>query len=123
MPFLILVVLVSIAVAFFAVQNAYSVVLNFIFWEFTTSLVMVILGAFLLGILVATCFIIATKAKHYLHDKKMQEEIAKLKSENARLEERVSMLQHTQKLHDEAAMHKAENTSEKATSAAESVPK
>ena len=37
----------------------------------------------------------------YLQDKKMQEEIIKLQTENKRLEERIAMLQHTQQLHDE----------------------
>ena len=41
------------------------------------------------------------KAKHYLQDKKTQEEITKLQTENKRLEERIAMLQHTQQLHDE----------------------
>ena len=100
MPLLILVILLSIIVAIFAVQNAVAVSLNFIFWSFTSSLVLVILGAFLIGVLVATCFLLAMKAKHYLQDKKMQEEIIKLQTENKRLEERIAMLQHTQQLHD-----------------------
>ena len=102
MPLLILVIVLSILVALFAVQNAVAVSLNFIFWSFTTSLVLVILGSFLMGVLVATCFLLAMKAKHYLQDKKMQEEMLKLQTENKRLEERIAMLQHTQQLHDEA---------------------
>ena len=101
MPLLILVILLSIIVAIFAVQNAVAVSLNFIFWSFSSSLVMVILGSFLIGVLVATCFLLAMKAKHYLQDKKTQEEITKLQTENKRLEERIAMLQHTQQLHDE----------------------
>ena len=103
MPLLILVIILSIVVAIFAVQNAVAVSLNFIFWSFTSSLVLVILGAFLIGVLVATCFLLAMKAKHYLQDKKMQEEIIKLQTENKRLEERIAMLQHTQQLHDQPA--------------------
>ena len=101
MPLLILVILLSIIVAIFAVQNAVAVSLNFIFWSFSSSLVLVILGSFLIGVLVATCFLLVMKAKHYLQDKKMQEEITKLQTENKRLEERIAMLQHTQQLHDE----------------------
>ena len=96
MPLLILVILLSIIVAIFAVQNAVAVSLNFIFWSFSSSLVLVILGSFLIGVLVATCFLLAMKARHYLQDKKMQEE-------NKRLEERIAMLQHTQQLHDQPA--------------------
>ena len=103
MPLLILVIILSIIVAIFAVQNAVAVSLNFIFWNFTSSLVLVILGSFLIGVLVATGFLLTMKAKHYLQDKKMQEEIAKLQTENKRLEERIAMLQHTQQLHDQPA--------------------
>ena len=103
MPLLILVILLSIFVAIFAVQNAVAVSLNFIFWSFTSSLVLVILGSFLIGVLVATCFLLAMKAKHYLQDKKTQEEISRLQTENKRLEERIAMLQHTPQLHDEPA--------------------
>lgn len=102
MPFLIVVILVSIIVALFAVQNAVAVPLNFVFWSFSSSLVIVVLGAFLLGVLVATCFLLAMKARHYLQDKKLREEIFNLQNENKRLEERIAMLQHTQKLHSEA---------------------
>lgn len=102
MPMLILVILVSIIVALFAVQNAVAVSLNFIFWSFTSSLVLVILGSFLMGVLVATCFLLAMKARHYLQDKKLQEQIAALQSEKKRLEERINMLQHTQNLQKDA---------------------
>ena len=103
MPLLILVIVLSIFVAIFAVQNAVAVSLNFIFWSFTSSLVLVILGSFLMGVLVATCFLLAMKARHYLQDKKMQEEMTKLQAENKRLEERIAILQHTQQLHDQPA--------------------
>ncbi|MDY4920995.1 MAG: lipopolysaccharide assembly protein LapA domain-containing protein [Phascolarctobacterium sp.] len=101
MPLLIFVIILSIIVALFAVQNAVTVSLNFIFWSFSSSLVLVIMGSFLMGVLVATCFLLAMKAKHYLRDKKMQEEMQKLETENKRLAERISMLQHTQQLHDQ----------------------
>lgn len=103
MPFLILVIIICMIVALFAVQNAVAVSLNFVFWSFSASLVLVILGAFLMGVLVATCFLLTMKAKHYLKDKKMREEMQQLEAENKRLQERVAMLQHTQLLHNEAA--------------------
>ena len=106
MPFLILVILLCIVVALFAVQNAVAVSLNFIFWSFESSLVLDILGSFLFGLLVATCFMLSMKAKHYLHDKKMREEITQLEADKKRLEEQVAMLQHTQMLHDGAAGRK-----------------
>lgn len=102
MPLLILVILLSIVVALFAVQNAVTVSLSFIFWSFSASLVLVILGSFLIGLLVATCFMLAMKAKHYLQDKKLREEMLQLQNENKRLQERIAMLEHTQLLHNEA---------------------
>ncbi|WP_337572515.1 LapA family protein [Phascolarctobacterium succinatutens] len=114
MPFLILVIIICMIVALFAVQNAVAVSLNFVFWSFSASLVLVILGAFLMGVLVATCFLLMMKAKHYLKDKKMREEIQQLQAENKRLQERVAMLQHTQLLHNEAAQAEAAKQAEPA---------
>ena len=114
MPFLILVIIICMIVALFAVQNAVAVSLNFVFWSFSASLVLVILGAFLMGVLVATCFMLTMKAKHYLKDKKMSEEMQQLEAENKRLQERVAMLQHTQLLHNEAAQAEAAKQAEPA---------
>ena len=114
MPFLILVIIICMIVALFAVQNAVAVSLNFVFWSFSASLVLVILGAFLMGVLVATCFLLTMKAKHYLKDKKMREEMQQLQAENKRLQERVAMLQHTQLLHNEAAQAEAVKKAETA---------
>lgn len=114
MPFLILVIIICMIVALFAVQNAVAVSLNFVFWSFSASLVLVILGAFLMGVLVATCFLLTMKAKHYLKDKKMREEMQQLQAENKRLQERVAMLQHTQLLHNEAAQAEAVKQAEPA---------
>lgn len=114
MPFLILVIIICMIVALFAVQNAVAVSLNFVFWSFSASLVLVILGAFLMGVLVATCFLLTMKAKHYLKDKKMREEMQQLQAENKRLQECVAMLQHTQLLHNEAAQAEASRQAEPA---------
>ena len=114
MPFLILVIIICMIVALFAVQNAVAVSLNFVFWSFSASLVLVILGAFLMGVLVATCFMLTMKAKHYLKDKKMREEMQQLEAENKRLQERVAMLQHTQLLHNKAAQAEASRQAEPA---------
>ncbi len=103
MPMLILMIIVCIIVALFAIQNATTVWLNFVFWTFPVSLVIVILGSFLFGLIVAMCFMLYMKAKHYLHDKKMKEQIQNLTAENERLTERINMLQHTQMLHNEAS--------------------
>ena len=114
MPLLILVILLSIVVALFAVQNAVTVSLSFIFWSFSASLVLVILGSFLIGLLVATCFMLAMKAKHYLQDKKLREEMLQLQNENQRLQERIAMLEHTQLQHNEACAARAALAAQKA---------
>ena len=114
MPLLILVILLSIVVALFAVQNAVTVSLSFIFWSFSASLVLVILGSFLIVLLVATCFMLAMKAKHYLQDKKLREEMLQLQNENQRLQERIAMLEHTQLLHNEASAARAALAAQKA---------
>ena len=114
MPFLILVIIICMIVALFAVQNAVAVSLNFVFWSFRASLVLVILGAFLMGLLFATCFLLTMNAKHNLKDKKMREEMQQLQAENKRLQERVAMLQHTQLLHNEAAQAEAAKKTEPA---------
>lgn len=67
-----------------------------------------------MGVLVATCFLLTMKAKHYLKDKKMREEMQQLQAENKRLQERVAMLQHTQLLHNEAAQAEASRQAEPA---------
>jgi len=118
MPFLILVIIICMLVALFAVQNAVAVSLNFVLWSFSTSLVLVILGSFLMGVLVATCFMLTMKAKHYLKDKKIREEMQQLEAENKRLQERVAMLQHTQLLHNEAAQAAAKQAEPAADKAA-----
>ena len=51
MPFIILTAVISIGVAIFAIQNAMSVPVNFFIWHGDASLVLVILGSFLAGIL------------------------------------------------------------------------
>ena len=107
MPFLILVIIICMIVALFAVQNAVAVSLNFVFWSFSASLVLVILGGCRIVKQKATCFLLTMKAKHYLKDKKMREEMQQLQAENKRLQERVAMLQHTQLLHNEAAQAEA----------------
>ena len=114
MPFIILTAIISIGVAIFAIQNAMSVPVNFFIWHGDASLVLVILGSFLAGILVATLYLLMVKARHFLATKKLEDEIYNLKRDKKTLEERVNMLMHTQMMHDKAAQHANENvTAEK----------
>lgn len=108
MPFILLTAIISIGVAIFAIQNAMSVPVNFFVWHGDASLVLVILGSFLAGIVVATFYLLMMKARNFLATKKLEDEIYALKKENKTLEERVNMLMHTQMMHDQAAKNNAQ---------------
>ncbi|MCD8174629.1 MAG: LapA family protein [Phascolarctobacterium sp.] len=96
MPYLLVTGIISIFVALFAVQNAINVDLHFFLWNFSTSLIMVILGSFFIGILVGCFYLLMVKARHYMKNKKIREEIEGLQAEKKALEEKVTMLMHTQ---------------------------
>ncbi len=96
MPYLLVTVVISIIVALFAVQNAINVDMHFFLWDFSTSLVMVILGSFFMGILVGCFYLLMVKARHYMKNKKIREEMEGLQAEKKALEEKVTMLMHTQ---------------------------
>ncbi|MBQ3114456.1 MAG: LapA family protein [Phascolarctobacterium sp.] len=117
MPFIILTAIISIGVAIFAIQNAMSVPVNFFIWHGDASLVLVILGSFLAGILVATFYLLMVKARHFLATKKLEDEIYNLKRDKKTLEERVNMLMHTQMMHDKAAQHANEKATAEKTEA------
>lgn len=93
MPFVIILGIVSLLVALFAVQNAVSVSLNFLFFTFESSLVLVILGSFVAGLLVAAMFMLAMKAKHFLAERRLNDEKQRLEAELARQKERVLRLE------------------------------
>ena len=110
MPYLFFTLAISIVVAVFvfAVQNAADVTVGFLMWTYQTSLVVVILGAALLGATAMGFFTLMLKAKHYLYDKSLKFEIDQLKKENAKLKEEKQMLMHSQR--NDALNHPAEET-------------
>ena len=93
MPYLLFTLIISIIVAVFAVQNAADVTVGFLMWTVQTSLVVVILGAALLGALAMGFFTLMLKAKHYLYNKSLKFEI----DQNAKLKEEKEMLMHSQR--------------------------
>lgn len=97
MPYLFFTLVISIVVAVFAVQNAADVTVGFLMWTYQTSLVVVILGAALMGATAMGFFTLMLKAKHYLYDKSLKFEIDQLKKENAKLKEEKQMLMHNQR--------------------------
>lgn len=93
MPYVVVLAILSIGVALFAIQNAVAVTLNFMMFTFETSLVLVILGSFTIGLLVGAGFMVAMKAKQFLAQRRQKEEKFKLEAEVKRHKERVAELE------------------------------
>lgn len=85
MLYFILTAVFSVAVALFALQNAQVVTLSFFFWSFQQSLVVTILLSFILGLLVASLFMLAMKTKHFLESREIKDEILSLQQKNSQL--------------------------------------
>lgn len=111
MAYLVLMLIVSVAVALFAVQNAMVVDVNFMAWKFSTSLVMVILLSVLAGIIITLFWLLKMKTQNYIQLKKLKDQIGELEGKNLKLKEENDMLMHTQKQKLEAAheMNKVQN--------------
>ena len=102
MAYLVLMLVVSLTVALFAVQNAVTVDVSFIAWKFSTSLVMVILLSVLAGIIIALFWMLKMKTQNYLNIKKLKEQIEALQKDAEKLTEENRMLKHSQKIRTEA---------------------
>ena len=118
MAYLVLMLIVSVAVALFAVQNAMMVDVSFMTWKFSTSLVVVIICSLLAGIIISLFWLLKMKTQNYLQFKKMREQIAELENKNSKLAEENKILMYTQKQRMEAQEHdkatiKEANASEK----------
>lgn len=96
MSLLVVMAAISVLVVMFALQNAQSVSLSFIFMEFESSLAFVTIMAFLCGVLVAGCYVLILKARQYMKDKKNKEEMDALLKEKAKLEQLVAYLKEHQ---------------------------
>ena len=92
MPLLGIMAAVSIFVVLFALQNAQTVSLNFIFMEFQGSLALVTIVTFCCGLLVGACYAGILKAKHYLKVKEMQGQIDALTKDKTQQEELIAYL-------------------------------
>lgn len=112
MIYLILMLIVSLGVALFAVQNAMTVDVSFMAWKFTTSLVLVIFCSLFAGMLIALFWMLKMKAQHYLQDKKLKAQVGVLEEEKAKLNEEIKMLMHTQRQRVEAQRQPTVETNE-----------
>lgn len=87
----------SLVVAIFAIQNAVQVTVNFLIWNFQTSLVVVILSAAVIGALAIFSvgmfrqFSLSRKIKEY--DKKVKELEAKVQQFEQKAEEEAAKQQ------------------------------
>ena len=96
MPLLIVMALISIFVVMFALANAQKVVLSFILFDCESTLAFVTLMAFFCGLLVAGCYMLLMKARHYKQVKEMQKQIDALTSEKQKLQTLVTYLKEHQ---------------------------
>ncbi len=96
MVYVILMSIVSIMVAAFAMQNSVMVEVDFLFWNFVTSVAVVIMTSLFAGVFIAFCWGLKLKAQHYLRERKVQEHILQLENEKKALEEQINMLKYTQ---------------------------
>lgn len=85
MLYFILVAIFSVAVALFAIQNATVVTLSFFIWEFKQSLVITIMLSFILGLLVASLFMLAMKTRNFLKNREVQDQMLALQQKNTLL--------------------------------------
>ena len=60
---LVLALLAIILVVVFAVQNAMSVTVDFLFWEFTSSLALLILLSLAVGVVISLLIFLSTKLR------------------------------------------------------------
>ncbi|MGL5206819.1 MAG: LapA family protein [Acidaminococcaceae bacterium] len=106
MAYLVFMLIVSVAVALFAVQNAVVVDVNFVAWKFSTSLVMVILLSVLAGIIITLFWLLKMKTQNYIQIKKLKDQIVELEAKNGKLKEENNMLMHAQKQRLEAVQER-----------------
>ena len=106
MAYLVLMLIVSVAVALFAVQNAIVVDVNFMAWKFSTSLVMVILLSVLSGIIITLFWLLKMKTQNYIQLKKLKEQLVEIEGKNSKLKEENDMLMHVQKQRLEATQER-----------------
>ncbi len=110
MPYVIVLAVLSIAVALFAIQNAAGVTLNFMMFTFESSLVLVILGSFTAGLLVGAGFMLAMKARHFFAQRRQNEEIFKLEAEVKRHKARAEELQKEKERLEQALAEQKEHS-------------
>ena len=90
MLYAILMGLIALFIAIFAIQNAIPVEVSFLVWHFSLSLVLIILGCLLLGFIMASLWTLKIKAGHYMKDRKLKNQLRDLEEEKAQWEKQES---------------------------------
>lgn len=67
MFYMIIMGILSLCVAIFAVQNAVSVEVSFLFWHFSMSLALIIIGSLLIGLVLSGLIALKSKGRS-LHE-------------------------------------------------------
>lgn len=86
MFYAILMGLIALFIAIFAIQNAIPVEVSFLAWHFSMSLVLIILSCLLLGFILASLWTLKMKAGHYMKDRKLKSQLRDLEAEKAQWE-------------------------------------
>jgi len=89
----VLILLFALAVSVFAVQNSAPVDIQLLFWSFADiSLVVIILGTFITGVLFTIVLNIAKNFKQMLHIKDLENKNRQLVEENQRQQDEINKL-------------------------------
>ena len=86
MFYMIIMGILSLCVAIFAVQNAVSVEVSFLFWHFSMSLALIIIGSLLIALKV--------KAGHFMKERRLKGQIKALEEENAENRRKMGTVPH-----------------------------
>jgi uncharacterized integral membrane protein len=90
--YMIIMAILALLVAIFALQNTMVVELSFLAWSFTTNLVVVIIGAAVMGMIIASLWGLKLKAQHMWRNMKKNNEISGLEEERNLLRKKVEQL-------------------------------
>jgi uncharacterized integral membrane protein len=90
MLYLIIMGIMALCVAVFAVQNAVTVEVSFLMWHFSMSLVLIILGSLVMGFMISGLFALKVKTTHFMKERKLKSEIKELKQKASGKERRES---------------------------------
>jgi putative membrane protein len=90
--YMIIMAILALLVAIFALQNTMVVELTFLAWSFTTNLVVVIIGAAVMGMIIASLWGLKLKAQHMWRNMKKNNEISGLEEERNLLRKKVEQL-------------------------------